>query len=395
MDKFDEAVFPVRVATTEVLAVAVAVTAVDCCACELRIRTLAGLSTTFSGTGKSNADAVVAAIGHLCVGPLVLSHVEQRETAADHFRCVVAVQAASRDGSRSGAGLRSGAGRATATNLDAALTIATLRAANHAGLLKSDYRANNQKVLRDWSKELVEELAILETEETPPPIKSLEAEGVVLEAFNRVASAAVITAANHPQPDTILRLFDTSAWLFDSEGRPRDAYTDTSLWLAWYPGIRNDEKTVDEVILSMPAAPDIAIPWIVKLFENPTSRLRFRGAVDLEDHDVLHVLLGRGLQDQDEAFVLGFAMGTAKKIKRIETYLFKMILARLYPEPYRIPTFLQPAFDLGVQCGTKTGAVNLYTQSLKDLRSLTLGEARHRAGIDMDIVKEFYQLEQQ
>lgn len=239
MANFDESAFPVRVATTEVMAVAVSESADDRCKCELRIRTLEGLSSTFSAAGKSRIDAVVAAIGELCVMPLVLSHVEQRETSADHFRCVVAVREASLEGTRSGAG------RATASNLDSALTIATLRAANHAGLLKTDYRANNQKVLREWSKDLVQELELLETEETPATIKSLEAEGVVLEAFNRVASAAVITAANHPQPDTILRLFDTSAWLFDSEGRPRDSYTDTSLWLAWYPGIRNDEKTVD------------------------------------------------------------------------------------------------------------------------------------------------------
>jgi len=389
MANFDDSVFPVRVATTEVLAVAVSDAADNRVTCELRIRTREGVSRTFSAAADSPMDAVVAAIGELCVRPLVLSHVEQRETSADHSRCVVAVQEASSEGTRSGAG------RATASSLDSALTIATLRAANHAGLLKPDYRANNQKVLRDWSKELVQELESLDAEETPMAIKRLEAEGVVLEAFNRVASAAVITAANHPQPDTILRLFDTSAWLFDSDGRPRDAYTDTSLWLAWYPGIRNGEQTVDEVIRSMPAAPDVAIPWIVKLFENPTSRLRFRGAVDLEDHDVLHVLLGRGLQDQDEAFVLGFAMGTAKKVTRIETYLFKMILARLYPEPYRIPTFLQPAFDLGVECGTKTGAMNLYKRSLKDLRGLTLGQARKKAGIDMNIVRDFYQLEQQ
>lgn len=389
MDPLNDSVFPVRVATTEIMGVSVSSGEQSRYRCEIEVRTLDGVSCTFTATGESNEDSIVAAVSELCVRSLVLTHVEQRESSTNHFRCVVAVQEDSLEGSRSGAG------RAASTALNAALAIATLRAANHAGLLKTDYRANNQKVLRDWSRELVQELAILETEETPPPIKSLEAEGVVLEALNRVASAAVITAANHPQPDTILRLFDTSAWLFDSEGRPRDSYTDTTLWLAWYPGIRNDEKTVDEVILSMPAAPDIAIPWIVKLFENPTSRLRFRGAVDLEDHDVLHVLLGRGLQDQDEAFVLGFAMGTAKKIKRIEAYLFKMILARLYPEPYRIPTFLQPAFDLGVQCGTKTGAVNLYKQSLKDLRGLTLGEARRRAGIDMNIVREFYQLEQQ
>ena len=167
------------------------------------------------------------------------------------------------------------------------------------------------------------------------------------------------------------------------------------MWLAWYPGIDNDDLTVDEVIDSMPASPESAIPWVVRLFENPSSWLRFRGAVDLEDHDVLHALLGRGLQDQDEAFVLGFAMGTAKRVGRIERSVFKFVLNRLYPEPYRIPRYLQPAFDIGIECGQLTGIKNLYKQPLKEFRGMTLGEAREACGIDMQILRQFFEREQE
>jgi hypothetical protein len=276
-----------------------------------------------------------------------------------------------------------------------AQAMAILRAVSHAALLKAAYRANHQKTLRGWSAALIRELSETFEIDAISDLQRLEAEGIALEHFNRVASAAVLTAANHPKPDSILSLFDTSAWLFDSQGRRRDAYTDTDLWLAWYPGVDNDELTVDEVIASLPAAPDSAIPWIVKLFENPQSWLRFRGAVDLEDHDIMHVLLGRGLQDQDEAFVLGFAMGTAKRVSWLEVRVFKFVLARLYPEPYSVPAFLQPAFDLGLRCGQETGVRNLYRRPLKELRALTLGDARHQAGIDMQVVRKYYELEQQ
>ena len=130
------------------------------------------------------------------------------------------------------------------------------------------------------------------------------------------------------------------------------------------------------------------------MFENPESRLRFRGAVDLADHDVLHVLLGRGLQDQDEAFVLGFAMGTAKRIRWHEYHLFKFVLSRLYPEPYRIPRYLHPAFDLGLKCGQETGARDLYRRSLKSLRPLSIEKARNESEIDPQVLRKYFRLEQ-
>ncbi|MFN3193497.1 MAG: hypothetical protein ACE361_23495 [Aureliella sp.] len=322
------------------------------------------------------------------------------ETDDGETRFLVTVKEQGGSGERAGIG-RYMAGPTEDRRPELGFTIGLLRAASQAGLLKADYRANNQKIFRGWAKELVDDLAEVFGAETSGSTddadlsRRLEAESLILEHTNRVASSAVVTAANHPRPDSVLGLFDTSVWLFESNGRRRAAYTDTDLWLAWYPGIENGDKTVQEVIDTMPRAPATKIPWIVKLFENPESWIRFRGAVELEDHDVMHVLLGRGLQDQDEAFVIGFAMGTAKKVSWFQYWVFKFVIGRLYPEPYRIPRFLQPAFDLGVQCGKETGTKDLYQRDLKELLGMPLAEARKDAGIDMRIVQKYFDLEQQ
>ncbi|MEM8735269.1 MAG: hypothetical protein AAGG44_13645 [Planctomycetota bacterium] len=324
------------------------------------------------------------------------------QTDEGETRFLVTVEEQGGSGNRAGIG-RYLAGPDDDRRQELGFTIGLLRAVSHAGLLKADYRANNQKIFRGWAKELVDDLVeVLEVDgastdasDSTDAVRRLEAESLILEHTNRVASSAVVTAANHPRPDSVLGLFDTSVWLFESNGRRRDSYTDTDLWLAWYPGVENEDKTVREVIDSMPRAPATKIPWIVKLFENPESWIRFRGAVDLEDHDVMHVLLGRGLQDQDEAFVIGFAMGTAKKVSWFQYWVFKFVIGRLYPEPYRIPPFLQPAFDLGVQCGKETGTKNLYQRDLKELLEMPLAQAREDAGIDMRVVQKYFELEQQ
>ena len=56
-----------------------------------------------------------------------------------------------------------------------------------------------------------------------------------------------------------------------------------------------------------------SIPLIIKLVENPkyfTSRL-FTGAVNLFTHDCIHIVLDRGLLVKDEAFVIGYTMGSS------------------------------------------------------------------------------------
>ncbi len=359
----------------------------------LRLRRKDSSQEKLTGSGELS-EALAQLISPLCVQPVSVSSTEIEDEHQEPLKIVVAVREADPTKDRAGVGRYLAEAR-TEHDVHLGLVIATLRAASHAGMLKAAYRANNQKSFRAWSKELCVDLVDTFKLEQVDELHRLEAEGIILEQMNRVASAAVVTAANYPKANSVLSLFDTSAWLFDSRGRRRDSYTATDLWLAWYPGVQNDDMTVQQVMDSMPQSPPTKIPFVVRLFENPGSWLRFRGAVALEDHDVLHVLLGRGLQDQDEAFVLGFAMGTGKKVSWFQYHVFKFVLARIYPEPYRIPKYLQPAFDLGFQCGKETGVKDLYKGSLQNMQSMTLKEAREEAGIDMSILQKYYELEQQ
>jgi len=166
-------------------------------------------------------------------------------------------------------------------------------------------------------------------------------------------------------------------------------------WRRWNPGLDNDGQTLREVLATLPAAPPDAIPWIVRLFENPRGWLRLHGAIDLPHHDMIHVLLGRGLLGQDEAFVIGFTMGATKAVGRLEQAWFKFVVAWLYPVPYRIPRRILVAYDLGIEAGRTMGVKNLHLALRDDLLDRPLGETRRLLGIDAARLRETYARERE
>ena len=171
---------------------------------------------------------------------------------------------------------------------------------------------------------------------------------------------------------------------------PPTSDTVTHNWRKWFPGLDNDAVTLRKVLSTLPAAPPVAIPWIVRLFENPEGWLRLHGAVNLADHDKIHVLLGRGLLDQDEAFVLGFTMGCTKAVSRLESWFFKVALAHLYPHPYRVPVRILAAFDLGLEAGREFGRRNVHLLLTKEMLDRPLGELRAELGIDTRRLRHYY-----
>ena len=166
--------------------------------------------------------------------------------------------------------------------------------------------------------------------------------------------------------------------------------TRTRSWKRWFPGLDNDHLTLREVLATLPAAPPGAIPWIVRTFENPRGWLRLHGAVDLANHDRIHVLLGRGLLDQDEAFVIGFTMGSTKAVSRLERAFFKYVVSHVYPNPYRIPSRILAAYDLGLEAGRALGVRNIHLALRDDMLDRPLGALRRELGIDVERLREFY-----
>ena len=76
------------------------------------------------------------------------------------------------------------------------------------------------------------------------------------------------------------------------------------------------------------------IHWFVWLLENPSSPISLTGAVDLYNHDIIHILLNRGMEVKDEAMVIGFTMGNSKSTSSWVRWLFEFCARYLYPEGY-------------------------------------------------------------
>ena len=133
------------------------------------------------------------------------------------------------------------------------------------------------------------------------------------------------------------------------------------------------------------------IPLVIKLTENPkyfTSKL-FTGAVDLFSHDCIHVLLGRGLLVKDEAFVIGYTMGSGKKMSRWRRNLFLSVTKYLYPEGYKFTEEERYIFYSGVMAGSQC-PTDLTKVNFKELLDYKVQGVREKLGVDRELLKCYY-----
>ncbi len=270
-----------------------------------------------------------------------------------------------------------------------ALAGATLRALAGSELLRPTFRVPGAREVQESADRMQERIGLLFDTPLDSFTKAAMHE-VLSDELHRFAVAQTILVSNDPNPHRRLRRFDASAVITDSQGNVLECNTQTRHWWEWYPGLANDACSLRSVYESLPASPPMAIPWIVRLFENPRSWLRFRGSIELASHDWLHILLGRGLLDQDEAFVIGFTMGSVKNLTRWERRAFKWIVSHLYPEPFRIPPELTAAYDLGVEAGTELGVRDIHRVPLEEHLDRPLGETRRLLHIDTHRLHSFY-----
>jgi hypothetical protein len=138
------------------------------------------------------------------------------------------------------------------------------------------------------------------------------------------------------------------------------------------------------------------VPLIIKLVENPKYDIGlFAGNVDLKTHDCIHVLLGRGLLPKDEAFVIGYTMGSTKKMPRWRRNLFMFCSKHLYPEGYRFGEEERFVFNMGVALGS-VNQVDLSVAG-KHLSTIWLDLPvtflRKSFYIDTELLKSYYRIE--
>jgi hypothetical protein len=148
----------------------------------------------------------------------------------------------------------------------------------------------------------------------------------------------------------------------------------------WNPAL-NDEITLRAAYGSMPGGRPADVPWYVRLLENPASPAALPGAVDLFGHDCIHIVLGRGMLPQDEAFVVGFTMGASGKLAGWQRELFTLCARHVYRGPYRFSGTDRLVFNLAASFAARSARRPVHDAGWHDLLDLPAGEVRASLGI--------------
>lgn len=139
------------------------------------------------------------------------------------------------------------------------------------------------------------------------------------------------------------------------------------------------------------------IPLLIKLIENPRYKVPgvtlFHGSVELRQHDCIHLLLGRGLLPKDEAFVIGFTMGSTGVVNTVEETLFCKIARHLYPRIYRFDHEDEQIFRDAVKLGAISRCEPLDNTDFHPLLDTSLCDARTQLGIEHELIEAYYHVE--
>ena len=139
------------------------------------------------------------------------------------------------------------------------------------------------------------------------------------------------------------------------------------------------------------------VPLLVQLVENPRFDLPgveiFSGATDLRQHDYLHLLLGRGLLPKDEAFVLGFTMGSTNRVGEVEERLFALIARYAYPKTYRFDDEDVAVYKDAVRLAYVSDCRALAEVDFEPMLDWPLGRIRQEVGVEEDLLRAYYAIE--
>lgn len=114
------------------------------------------------------------------------------------------------------------------------------------------------------------------------------------------------------------------------------------------------------------------LPFRVWLLESPQSPLGLPGSTLRFNRDCFHILLNRSTALVDEAYVLGFMMGTAPQMGPIRLGIYKLLAQWIYPKSYQFSSEALQAFSTGFDRGREPRFRNLYRIDFQGSQHLTI-----------------------
>jgi hypothetical protein len=182
-------------------------------------------------------------------------------------------------------------------------------------------------------------------------------------------------------------------------GRRTPAPSQPDAWRGWHVPLSRGTTTLDAAYGSLRtiALRQREVPLLVQLVENPRFDLPgieiFSGATNLRTHDYLHILLGRGLLPKDEAFVLGFTMGSTNRVGAVEETLFTLIARYLYPKTYRFDDEDVAVYKDAVRLGYVSDCQPLAEIRFGPMLGWSMRRIRKTVGVEEDLLRAYYAIE--
>ena len=130
-----------------------------------------------------------------------------------------------------------------------------------------------------------------------------------------------------------------------------------------------------------------SINWFVWLIENPKSPISLAGAVDLYNHDIIHIILNRGMDVKDEAMVIGFTMGNSESSSGLSKWLFLLCARLLYPDGYRFSAEEVKEFNKGCSYGMTRRKRNIHLEKFNINEDVA--DIRRRFGVNTIDIKDY------
>jgi ubiquinone biosynthesis protein Coq4 len=148
----------------------------------------------------------------------------------------------------------------------------------------------------------------------------------------------------------------------------------------------NEKLTLQEAYSLMNGDRQQDIPFLVWLFENPDSPLRFPGQISLRDHDYLHIIFGCDRSPDHEAWLVGFTIGNDLYCHRFHLLFFKFVARYLYPKNYRFSRSTIESFARGVKAGRKAPYKQIHQFDFERLKDKNIEQLRKIFAVDIESI---------
>lgn len=178
--------------------------------------------------------------------------------------------------------------------------------------------------------------------------------------------------------------------------------TEDMTWKTFHIPLSKGDITLREAyeILKKVGRRQEDVPLIVQIVENPKYENSFfqhllnpfPGRVNLVYHDYIHILLGRGMLMKDEAFVIGFTMGSNDNMFTWRIMLYTFVARYIYRKPWTFNDEDVRIFWDAAQAGWVSDCIPLSQINFDDYLDITLDEIRHELGIEKDYLREVYKI---